>query len=408
MTRVRSSVAPHLWRAAIGALAILPTGIAIAHRSSPVFLIAAALLSIAAASVEGTLLSLVRRLRVALASPLGMALAGAFCWSALSVTWSGFPLLSLRWLGEFWLPVLAGAILLMALPSRLGRGAFLALALGLAAAGLIILVDLSTGLAMRRSLGVRADDFIHNRPSLTLLFGYVPLLVAAGLSRRAPDLAIAVLVGLLAAAAVGMSQSGAARLAALILIATFLAARISMLATARLGAAALILAILLAPLAGTIADRIIPEALHHRLADTNSRARVDIWLSFGAAVAEQPWLGAGFGTSPRMREMPVADEVPPERRLLLAAGHPHNAALQIWAELGLPGAFAAVAVALLLVRAIARRRGMLASAELAFLAAVASVSMTAHGAWQGWWAASIAAAIVWLRGTERFAKETSR
>ena len=44
-------------------------------------------------------------------------------------------------------------------------------------------------------------------------------------------------------------------------------------------------------------------------AASNSQARVEIWQSFGAAVAAEPWLGAGFGTSARMGDLPVAEEV---------------------------------------------------------------------------------------------------
>ena len=34
---------------------------------------------------------------------------------------------------------------------------------------------------------------------------------------------------------------------------------------------------------------------------------------------------------------------------------------------------------------------------LALLGGVAAVSLVGHGAWQGWWAAAVGAAIVWFR-----------
>jgi O-antigen ligase len=109
-----------------------------------------------------------------------------------------------------------------------------------------------------------------------------------------------------------------------------------------------------------------------------------------------------------MGELPVATEVAPENRLLLSASHAHNAALQIWAELGLPGALAALAIVLLLLCRIVGGNGVVPVAELAFLAIVASVSLIGHGAWQGWWASSVAASLVWLRGVSRWEQGTVR
>jgi hypothetical protein len=40
-------------------------------------------------------------------------------------------------------------------------------------------------------------------------------------------------------------------------------------------------------------------------------------------------------------------------------------------------------------------------AAAALLGAAASVSLIGHGAWQGWWAASIGAAVVWFRVAAR-------
>jgi O-antigen ligase len=77
--------------------------------------------------------------------------------------------------------------------------------------------------------------------------------------------------------------------------------------------------------------------------------------------------------------------------------HPHNAALQVWVELGAIGAALAIAVVVLLLRRIAKLPGEMLAVSLALLSAVAAVSLVGHGAWQAWWPAAIAAAIVWLR-----------
>ena len=66
-------------------------------------------------------------------------------------------------------------------------------------------------------------------------------------------------------------------------------------------------------------------------------------------------------------------------------------------ELGAAGAALAIVVVVLLLWRIARLPGEMPAVSLALLAAVTAVSLVGHGAWQAWWPAAIAAAIVWLR-----------
>ncbi|HZB63064.1 MAG TPA: O-antigen ligase family protein, partial [Microvirga sp.] len=132
----------------------------------------------------------------------------------------------------------------------------------------------------------------------------------------------------------------------------------------------------------------------------------DLWLSFGAAVREQPFLGAGFGVSPRIALTSVAQKVPKEQRTMLAIGHPHNASLQIWVELGAVGVALALAVVLTLLCTVAREPPMMASASMALIAGAATVALVGHGAWQGWWAASLGGAILWMLASTRTRPET--
>jgi O-antigen ligase len=131
-------------------------------------------------------------------------------------------------------------------------------------------------------------------------------------------------------------------------------------------------------------------------------------LSFGAAIRERPWIGSGFGVSPRLGDSAVAAQVAPERRMLLAVGHPHNAAVQIWTELGAVGAVLAVVVLLLTLRALGRFGPPNFAPMLALAAAIAAVSLVGHGAWQGWWPAAIGTAVVWFRFALRLEKEAAR
>jgi O-Antigen ligase len=403
-TGLRARAAP-LWAAAAAVLAAMPLGMVVAHRSSPAFLVLAAALALAAAGAERRGDEILARARAALARPPGRVALLFLGWSILSLSWSAFPATSAWALGEFWLPVAAGFLLAVTLPDRMPRWG-LPLVLGaLAVSCLLVLIELRTGLAWRRDLGLRAATFVFNRPVLTVLVAIVPL-GAALLSRgRLPAAAAAGLVAL-AGFTITRSESGAAELglavAGLVGVGAFLAPRL----VNHLGRLAFVAVLALAPVLGTLGDRLIPPALHQDLADSHSRDRVNIWTSFGAAIREQPLVGGGFGVSPRMAETPVAGRVPDDRRVLLGVGHPHSAAVQVWAELGAVGAVLAALLLWLVLRALAALPRRRHAAALTLVAVVAAVSLVGHGAWQGWWPAAIAAACVWLRAYPP--EETSR
>jgi exopolysaccharide production protein ExoQ len=406
-TAPRIRAAERLWRAAVILLALTPVGMAVAHRSSPVFLIAATLLALLAALLEGRSDDLVRKTKDALATPLGRVGLAFFGWTLVSIAWSAFPATSAAAFGEFWLPVAAALVLSLALPSRVRTWGWWLFAGSLAVACVMIVYELHTGLALRRDLGMRAVSFIFNRPVLTILVCLAPVL--AFLSARGPIgcLVAAVAAGL-AVLAEQTSNSGAATLGLLVGGFTFVASLLASGWMRRLAMGAVVAVFAAAPFLGTVGDRLIPASVHQELADSHSRDRVDIWMSFGAAIREQPILGGGFGVSPRMADTPVATAVPPERRVLLGVGHPHNAAVQIWAELGIVGAALAAAILILVLQALGRVPRPRVAAMLALLAGICAVSLVGHGAWQGWWAAAIGAATVWFRSLPSLKHGVSR
>ena len=69
---------------------------------------------------------------------------------------------------------------------------------------------------------------------------------------------------------------------------------------------------------------------------------------------------------------------------MLGVGHPHNAALQIWVELGAVGAALAFLIFAFLLRSIARLYADAAAPRLALVAGAGMVALVGHGAWQGW------------------------
>jgi O-antigen ligase len=130
----------------------------------------------------------------------------------------------------------------------------------------------------------------------------------------------------------------------------------------------------------------VPNSAHHRLT---------IWSFTAQRIAEHPWRGWGMDAS---RTMPGADDEVRLKRIApdgsvaveviesMLPLHPHNAVMQVWLELGLPGVAALVAFLLVLMRRIDRLEGRLPrGAAAAVLAGTFCVSVVSYGFWQSWW-----------------------
>ncbi|MFJ7436829.1 O-antigen ligase family protein [Methylorubrum thiocyanatum] len=388
------AAAPRLYDAGAVALALVAPAMALANRSSPLVIGIAALLFLAGAIAEqgGRAASL---LIGPLRSPLGLAALAFLGWCLVSLAWSPFPALWGRVLSEFLPTLVAAAILARLAPGRLPSWAPPLGAGLLAAACLYMAGSLALGLAPQAWLGQRVALFMFNRPLLTVLLLAGPL--AACLALRGRRLAALLLLAL-AALAILRSISGAATLGLLAGAVMFGIGRFAPRAAA-LALAALILglAFALAPVEGDLLHRLMPEAAHERLTQSSSRARGAIAQSFGAAVAQAPWIGSGYGMGLRFAEVPAAQALEPEMRAMLAVGHPHNTFLQIWSELGVVGAGLAALVAFLALRAAAALPRLLFATALGLTGAAVAVMFVEHGAWQGWWTAGCGAAITWLR-----------
>lgn len=108
--------------------------------------------------------------------------------------------------------------------------------------------------------------------------------------------------------------------------------------------------------------------------------RAAIWSFAAERILEKPAFGWGMHASRTMPEGKI--QFAPGAELLPL--HPHNAALQIWLELGLIGAIAAAAAMLALGRRIKGDRATRAALAGTLLAAFA-VGSVGYGIWQGWW-----------------------
>ena len=123
----------------------------------------------------------------------------------------------------------------------------------------------------------------------------------------------------------------------------------------------------------------LPNSTQHRLY---------IWEFVAENALKRPFLGWGFHSS---RFIPHGQYRPPIGMAYLPL-HPHNAPLQIWLELGIPGAFLfAILSALVVIQSIgtqALKKMSVHAATLGSIAAFAAVAFTAYGLWQSWWVAA--------------------
>jgi O-antigen ligase len=380
------------------ALATMPLAMWVASRSAPLFLAIAALACLVVSWREGWPLSDRLRALQLMRAPAALAMALFLLLALASMAWSHRPWLTLWSLGEFALPLASAAVVALFWPQRAPAWAPGALLFCLLLALTMTIVELKTGMAARQALGIRFNSYIFNRTIIFALLTGIPLL-AWLITRQGWLAGIALLVVL--AAALLVAESGASKLgivaALLAAIATWLAPRTSIL----IAACCLVALTVLAPVKGEIADRLMPHAAHEQLKDAHSRDRVDIWQSFGEAIRARPLLGSGFGTTASLQDHPVALDVSPARRVLLGVGHPHSVEVQVWAELGLAGAGLMLWASLALLVSLSRRRRAMLIAPMAALAAAVAIAAVGHGAWQGWWIASLGASIIWFRLFDR-------
>jgi O-antigen ligase len=152
----------------------------------------------------------------------------------------------------------------------------------------------------------------------------------------------------------------------------------------RLAAAVSVVVIVTAPLTFPTLIEIGPvQQWAQGFYKSSARHRLQIWSFTGAHIAEQPLLGWGLDSS---RAIPGGSSLTPQGVPWLPL-HPHNMALQIWLELGLPGAllFALFVAHLWLGLATPRWPRLFAAAAGGSLAAVLTIGLGSYGMWQEWW-----------------------
>ncbi len=342
----------------------------------------AALASVAGLFAAGLILAAKRPLwRPDLAVPAALV-AALLIWGAVSALWSIDPLRSLdlaaRLAGLFAAGLaLAAAAKEIAVPGRLTNFLIASLIIGTAMAAL----DLATHGALSKPFSTRPYELSWlNQASVAFAILLLPtstVLIGRGHRAAGALFAVAVAATVLVLAGTAAKVSLAAGVAAALLWYGWPAR------TARLAVALSVIVVIGAPLTFARLERVSDLVVTANDVKQSAGHRLLIWSFVGDRIAEHPLAGWGLNSS---RAIPGGKDLirPGESWLPL---HPHDAPLQLWLELGVPGA---VLMALLsgyawlaLARAdLPRLYGGAAAGSLAcgFVATLAT-----YGIWEEWW-----------------------
>jgi O-antigen ligase len=342
----------------------------------------APLASVAGLFAAGLILSAIRPLpRPGIAVP-AMLLGALLIWGAASAIWSIDPLRSLEQAAGLAGLFAAGLALVVAAklvsaPGRLTAFLIFSFILGIAMAA----VDLATQGLLSRPF---SDRFYQpawlNQASVTFAILLLPAsAVLVGGGRKVPGLLFAG-----AAAAVVCALAGTA--AKVSLVAGLPMALICYhwrASAARAAALISILVIITAPLTFARLQQVSDLVATADAIKLSAGHRLLIWSFVGDRIGEHALAGWGLDSS---RAIPGGkDPIGPGETWLPL--HPHNAPLQLWLELGAPGAVILALLAACTWLALGRAEWprLFAAAAGGSLATGFVVTFATYGIWQEWW-----------------------
>jgi O-antigen ligase len=342
----------------------------------------AALASVAGLCAACLVLSTKRKELSPALSLAATLLGGLLLWGAISAWWSVAPLRSLavagRLAGLFAAGLaLAAAAGCLAAPRRL---TFCLLA-GLTSGIVIVLSELATGGALSSLFSDRLFQLTRlNQGSMT--FAILLLPASVGLAALGHPV-LAVFLAVATAATIWALVGTAAKAAVLVGLPIGLLYYRSCARLANVAAFVTVVAIISAPLTLSRLERL--PGLGEK-ADTfkiSAGHRLLIWSFAGDRIAEHALLGWGLDSS---RAIPGgADPIRPRESWMPL--HPHNAALQLWLELGVPGPVLFALLIALAWQALARApwpRRFAAAAAASLTIGLVGCFAT-YGIWQEWW-----------------------
>jgi O-antigen ligase len=319
------------------------------------------------------------------------ALLGALVvWGALSAAWSIDPwrslVLDLRLAGLLGAALaLAAAASRVAAPRRLTLFLFAGTAIGIALAG----YDLASAGGLSQYVSIRA--FHAARLNQIAAWLTLLLLPATALLICCGQRLLALVAGFAMAATVYLLDGTTAKIALGLSLPMVALLYVRPGAVSRIAAAFAMLAILSAPLTLPRLARLPSVFATVDVFKDSAGHRLLIWSFTGERIAERPLAGWGLDAA---RAIPGGKvEIRPGQTWLPL--HPHDAALQLWLELGAPGA----ALFALLVGLLWLRLGkapwprLYAAAAGGSLTAALAVAFSGWGIWEEWWLGTLGLAL---------------
>lgn len=349
--------------------------------ATPIFVFAALFLLVCAANNQSwqALLLSIRNMARRPAALLSFVL---IVFMALSVGWTtsferGVES-TLHLAGNLALFGLCIAALAVCARTELSRSLILPLAI--IATALFLVSEVVFGTPVRALVGASPEVFRMNRAAVALVLILPFVLYALPQAKNAPGLRVAAVltVGL----AAFMSDSETAKLAFLVslsLLPVFGLLKekgIWFLGLLTLGT------FILMPVIAPYVMSLIPDVLASRLPYGSVGIRADIWVAYSSLVENRFLFGHGMDAS-YVAAIDYNNTDVPEQ--FLAWGHPHNFAVQVWYEFGLIGVALFAALIVLFFRSLRLVPAALLPGVLSTVAAVWTVAMVSHGAWQAWW-----------------------
>ena len=317
-------------------------------------------------------------------------------WMAASIAWTSFPMASATSTAlRLTLTLLVGLIVLATvdgMDDRECRRTSKALAAGAVLALLVLLaINLMEGSGL---LGDPQESFLFTRwldrgatVMAILIWPACYALERLGPWRRA------ICLLLLAAMAIGVTHSLSAKVA---LLAGFGAAALTWRFPQKgaLALGGLMVGLWLAmPLIGAAIPS--PDVVSQWPGlTTSAHHRLTIWGHVSGLIEHSPWIGHGIESSRVFADKTTITAYLPDRSPAiedLLPLHPHNAALQIYLELGAIGALlAAILIATVAWRISRSPADAKAKAAMAgVFAATYTIAMVSYGIWQTWWVSMI-------------------
>ncbi|MEM1287369.1 MAG: O-antigen ligase family protein [Pseudomonadota bacterium] len=336
-----------------------------------------------AAVLAGDLVPLLRSWLAQCRYPISLIAFAFLGYQSVTLMWTPAPWRGAQLLLHIALVVLCmvdgiGALKVRRNPARVGTKA---LSLCLAAAAILVFVEVHFGSPLRSLFTDSLEPFRLNRAAigiaLLLPFAVFPLM-------RSGQLFLAFALVCLCVIAIFRSDSESAKLAVMMMAVVAGAQLLSERFARHALAAAIILTLLTIPLIAPHVNALFPAEIHDLVGHGAMYQRGLIWAAFADLVPNALWFGHGLEASFAANEA-LAPNIPPELRSPLANDHPHNAALQLWFELGLVGVAFVLAALLLLFNLLGRIHRSLRDPLVLFIAAAWAVTFVSHGAWQAWW-----------------------